>query len=217
MAIPAGVTHIRFGGALADGERWETGFWVFKSWDTNTAINSAAQGAYNSLIGTGDLWTVLAPFLRPQTTLDHVRLYTYAAGGTKASLIGEYLPTTPPVGSFVGSTTLPLQAAIVATLRTLLPGRRNRGRMYLPWNAPGTTNGGQSSVGNLQTITNGLAKTFADLIVSGQYTGASIVVVSQVGGTTNNVRQVSCDTRFDVQRRRANKQTIAGTASTTIP
>lgn len=217
MPVPAGCTHVKFGGASAQGERWETGFWMFKDFATPITANAAALAAYNSLVGTGDLFTVLKASLYSDTTLSYVRLYAYSTTGTKSTTIGEYLPATPVPGTSGSATILPLQVAAVVTLRTAQPGRRGRGRMYLPFNVPGGAPGGQGNLGTFQSITNALKKTINDMQATTEWTGGRMIVVSQTGTTSADVLKLTMDTRFDVQRRRANKQAVTGTASTVGP
>jgi hypothetical protein len=211
MAIPAGVKHFVFGGALPRGERWQSGFWLQGGLPSNAAAaNEDARLVLETGLSTDDSGAIaisLQLLVGSAVTIDFAKMYVYAAGGPTATLIGEHTPTT--VHGSASTNTLPLQIACVVSTRTGLSGRRNRGRIYLPaCNAPI-----DSTFQFPSTVYGPLAAAwgiyFADLAAS---SAGTPVVVSRVGGTANQITSVQVDSRPDIQRRRVNQETIAGVA-----
>jgi hypothetical protein len=98
--------------------------------------------------------------------------------------------------------TLPDQCTLVVTLLTGFAGRRNRGRMYLPYQA-GTMTNGQAVQANIDP----LALWWSNLIHAwNSHIGTQhVVVLSQVAGASHSVNAVQIDSKIDIQRRRADK------------
>jgi len=95
--------------------------------------------------------------------------------------------------------TMPPQVALVSSLVTGGRGPRNRGRLYIPAHAPGTSTGMVvSSV--QQTTVNNAAKT-AILAFNG-ITGIRCAVVSRTHATYSDVVLVKVGNQLDTQRRR---------------
>lgn len=139
----------------------------------------------------------------PNTT-DFIRITVYA-------LDGESVPwvVTPAVTSFGTASsagTMPPDLAAVTTLRTTERGARGRGRMYwAPSGAIANFNGSLSAgavrqmgqrVGIFfQTITDNSAETFHQVVIGREAEGSGVRIARPV-------IQYSCDTHWDVQRRR---------------
>jgi hypothetical protein len=99
---------------------------------------------------------------------------------------------------------LPQDVAVVCSLRTATPGRKGRGRLYLP----GPTVSEVSATGELTTgaqsaIANGLSGGWGTVNPLGEQP----VVFSRTAGTTLPVTQFGVGTVFDHQSRRVNKVT----------
>lgn len=111
-----------------------------------------------------------------------------------------------PLTGLVGSTPtnpLPPETAVCVSFLTGVPGRSNRGRMYLPAPHSGllTTSGRLVS-----TSATFFASWAAQLLsgINGSIDGGDVVVWSRKGASTKNVTQVLVGDQFDVQRRRQN-------------
>lgn len=84
--------------------------------------------------------------------------------------------------------------------------------MYIPANAI-TLTGGQLTLATCTQIAQSVADSFAAVAAIG---GGQPVVVSRVAGTFENITGISVDSRMDVQRRRANQETILFVANRSV-
>jgi hypothetical protein len=215
MGIPASVTHVVFGGALPGGEHWQSGFWVHGATPEDAAAaNANAELWWGQLTAEDDsgAMRIQLEVCHAECTLAYVRVYPYPSGGPTAPFVGEHSPT-----ALTGSGSelrLPNQVAMVVSLRTALSGRRHRGRMYLPCNALGLESSGNFADSNIALIAAGWATCFSDWNESGD--NGSIAVVSQTGTSVTDVANIVVDSRPDIQRRRANRQTIAHTRTDAV-
>lgn len=219
MAIPAGVQKIVFFGDLAGGEIWESGFWLnggLPSSDSAAALQ--AELIYNVFLSESDppVFPELASaFWNSSTNVKGARCYAYPDGGPNATYAGEYLAPSPTAGS--KTQYLPNQVAMVVTLRTAQSGRSYRGRMYLPCSAGALqTSGsgvGQLTQAPLQALCDDITAAFRDIASS---SAGEPCVVSSARSAATPITTVTMDTRLDIQRRRANKQTPTGTASSSV-
>jgi hypothetical protein len=108
---------------------------------------------------------------------------------------------------------MPNQVAIVVTLQTGFSGRRNRGRYYLPCTRLATLNLGQIPSTTVTAVALN-AKAFLDAVNSA--VGQPVSVLSQVAGSAKPVTGVRVDSKFDIQRRRANREAAIFTQLETL-
>lgn len=213
MTLPPDVWHAVFGGSLPGGEVWESGFWIAGAAPTTNAeaTGQAEQvwGVITSSDASGAMRITMASIVASGSTLEYAKVYSYPSGGTIAAHIGEFSGT--PVGGG-RSTILPDQSCCVVSLRSDSSGRRNRGRMYLPGNGNTLTAGADFATADVDAVCAGWATAFSDWNAAGD--NGVISVVSRVGGGSH-VPVTSCvvDSKPDIQRRRANKKTVAHRAS----
>lgn len=214
MGIPAGVEHVVFGGGLPGGEVWQSGYWCEGNLPTTAAEATSEAELHLSMIEdtTSGPWYLSRTMYAPAITLDWCRVYVYPTGGPAATFVGDYSATVAGTGS---AYPLPNQCSLVATLLTGLSGRANRGRMYLPAPSSGQGATGQASSGNCSNIANYWAAHFGELNTS-TGTGNVVVVSAKGSGATHLVSQVRVDSRYDVQRRRANKQLVNSSSSSNV-
>lgn len=215
MSIPNDVTRVTFVGHLGGGEVFDTGFWL-------AGQAPVSQDAANLMATTlaaafvADLKVKLCGLLSTDCGYDKVRVYGYPNGGPTAATIGE-AAISGGVGT--GTNTQFDQVAMVATLLTGAPGRRNAGRMYLPLTGkiPSSTTAGpqidSTSVGNAAT---GLATFFSNWNSAHAGAMGSPAVVSIAGSAHRPISAVRVDSRADIQRRRANRQSVQTTQSQTV-
>lgn len=131
------------------------------------------------------------------------RAYYYTAGSGLAQAQAEDVLTSPLPGS--GASPLPTQTALVASLLTAFPGRRNRGRLYIPMTGKSLATGHKLTSGEVTSVANAL-KALIDG-VNAQLLGSATcrVVVGSNQPTPPVVTKVRVDNEPDVQRRRADK------------
>lgn len=209
MAVPSGYSRNIIRGHLEGGEIFEWGFWIAEAPSNAAAANTQAAAiatAYTSSAATG---TPPANFLSSTEGIDEVRVYSYVTGGTTADFVGS----APLVVAGSSVSTMPNQVAIVVTLETGFSGRRNRGRYYLPCSRLATLTLGQIPSATVTAIALN-AKTFLDAVNSAA--GQPVSVLSQVAGSAKPVTAVRVDSKFDIQRRRANREPASFTQLTAL-
>lgn len=152
----------------------------------------------------GDFWPdVLASVVSAQCSVTAVRVGWYGAGGD-LDIVAEATPAAPIAG--VTTANMPADVALVATLLTGVPGRRTRGRLYIPaLGLPLATPELRVGIGSLPGIANGVAVLLTDIAAAAGALGPlGAVVVSQVGSKATAVTSIRVGDVFDTQRRRQN-------------
>lgn len=202
MAIPISVPriYVSMGGNLPGSEQWQVGFW-FDAQQAGTP-DSAALGAWLASAQTAvqnAFVSYLRPLISSGSNWNRTRAYFYPSGATSAAFIADG-PAVNAVGS--GGQTMPNQTALVASLRSDIAGRQNRGRVYWPLLA-GSTPGPQVE----QAVCTQLANGIADVLSA--YQGVSIAGGTVLAAVNANVPvvRVEVDSIPDTQRRRRNKLT----------
>lgn len=205
MTALADYQRIVIKGTGPGSEIWQTAF----STVSTAAITSQAglQAYLNTIVPfITTWWSAVRNSIYTSYAWTDVVAYQYQAGNTSAQFQAEAIQApTPGTDSTAGA---PIDTALVCSLRTAVPGRRTRGRMYVPCHVavPAATGQWASTVAN--TYAQAL-KTLFDSVISGS-TGAP-AVVSRTGNTFELVTAVVCDSKPDVQRRRENRMTPAST------
>lgn len=213
MAIPNDVAKVVFSGHLGGGEKFAVGFWLKSHAPVNQDAANVLAGAL-ATAWSADLKVKLCGLLSTDSGYDLVTVYGYPAGGPKAANIGQ-AALVGGVGT--GTNTQYNQVAACATLLTGAPGRSNRGRMYIPINGKipsSTPNGPQIDSTSYGNVSTGLATFFANWKTAHTGVMGDPAVVSITASVANLITSVRCDSKADIQRRRANKQTIAGATTT---
>lgn len=201
MSIPSHVGRIVVSGHMRGGDAFSFGWWATgANFDTNAGCAAVAASVVTSL-GQGDVVNSIAYAISPAAGYDLVKVYGYPAGGPQAGAQGQAAVT-----GYSGQSTsmaMPNQVAIVATLLTGQPGRRHRGRMYLPADGQVLTNGQMTAA-----VCANIATAVRDLIRPASGSTDGPVVLSQVAGTHLPVTAIRVDSRMDIQRRRAAQETV---------
>lgn len=211
MGIPSGSTRYALQFSLAGGEFGETSIWCTGA---DIASESDAAACAESVWGHWqDSMDTLLPSLIPaggkwtQCTAYH---YT---GGSSAAYIGMFVENV----SGTGGTKLPYQTCAVVTLQTGLAGRRNRGRCYLPaMGLDGSTGTNQLVSATVDALADNFGAFLSALNSESSPDVGSPVVVSRSATAIHPITQVRVDSRFDVQRRRANHQAALFTATAAV-
>lgn len=208
--IPAGSTHVVLSGTAPQGEIFATGFWL-----TGGAINSeASAGVAAQAIADLAKWDDTgtghpATFVGTDTSFDTVTVYHYANAGQTAQFIGEASLGPRPGQANQGP--LPLQCCYVVSLRSGLPGRSRRGRMYLP-----CTNQSLTAHQLDETDTDAISawwKGYFDELNGLGDTVGTLAVVSKTLTSQVAVTSLIVDSRLDIQRRRANGEQVLFTST----
>lgn len=209
MPIPTGYSRNTIYGHLSGGEVFNMSLWVSEAPLDQAAAQTQAQALATAL--SNNITTPATGASAPNAVMlsdsgyDGVRVYSYTQAGGKASFIGD--ASVNKVGTAT-SNILPNQLALAITLQTSVAGRRAKGRIYMPYLSSPLQVGG-----NIQVATaGGWAKFWAQLIHDWNAAVApgKVGVLSQTYGTFQPITSVKVDTRLDVQRRRANRQTNLG-------
>lgn len=209
MPIPGGAAHINLVGVAPHGEEFATGFWL----DMDTPPGNAAEAQtvvanLATILATDD---VGAPWRLLPTTAAYtqIRGYFYATGNDgSAQLVGT--AAYPQTGT-AANQTLPLQCAMCVSTRSEFPGATNRGRMYVPATGAGLAVG-QFTQAAIDNATDWWSDRFTEINASAAV-GGTVAILSQKLGTMRAVRSVTADSRVDIQRRRANRETVLATSS----
>lgn len=207
---PNNTARLTIGGGSYGGEVWECSLW-FKPTTVGQSMPADNAGAATMLdnMTTGTEWDTLAAalvrFLPPEGGISQAKLYSYPTGGTAATAIAAKALSVAGTGT---GNTGPAQLCLVATLLTGQAGRSFRGRIYVPAVDVSLSGDHNATQVDIDAVANGVAQylswtKLADIITSGQ--GVLGVVASTVRGVATSITQVRCDSKPDVQRRRANK------------
>lgn len=211
---PSALVKLVLEGSLGQGEVFATGFWVPSIPDVGVAGLQADVDSLRTFMQTGASGPLatLATLIDSGARYNGIRAYAYNAGDTAARAQVFSAFTSLFGGSGTGS--LPLQSAIVATLRTGRIGRQYRGRMYLPCTAQPLT-AHQLGSTTITALLGALKATFNNAATYSSM--GSPRVVSFTGGHTAAVTQITMDSKIDIQRRRAAKEAITTSGNVSIP
>lgn len=206
MAIPVGALKAVAYGQLAAGERFSHSQWF----DGSAAIGStasrlAAETDINDLFANDFLTSATLNLFCNSTVWQGMDFYWYN-GGSAAAYQGKTV-FTGKAGVQTGAT-LPQQVALAVTTRTARVGRSYRGRTYLPpLAATYASTTGLLSTTLAQNLANAYALYLTDLIA--RTPSIPAIVMSKTQSAMTPVNRLDVDTRFDVQRSRADKVTGA--------
>lgn len=213
VSPPPKSVRFVFSGSLSGGEIWSSGFWMHDletafNQDTAQALALLIDGLASASSDSGAMTNTMGQQFSITGTWQSTSAYLYNGGSTQAAYVGRYESPTTRAGS--QQQKMPNQVCSVVTLRSGLPGRRYRGRMYLP--AQGLTLDQAGELPHAQV--DELALTWSRLFTEINQSGDGVVsIVSGTGSVATPVSQVTVDNRPDIQRRRANSQAITYRAS----
>lgn len=192
-------------------EIWQTGLSVIAAPLPGT--QAALQTDCNALEPFfNTFWGSLKSHIYSSFSYTGVKMYAYSGAATRATLQAQTLRTAV-AGTLVANSS-PIDTSLVASLRTAVPGRSGRGRMYLPCHDVCQPTSG-NFVGTASADYALAVKTLANAIAG--YSSYAVAVVSRTTSNWELVRQVIADNRPDVQRRRENKIIPSIVSSQVIP
>lgn len=203
------MTHIRviWKGTLPGGETWSVSaafvpIGVVVAPQPQTLMNQAATAIANAGIPTG-----LRAVMSQAAIFTSVRLEQRTSSGTLLA-IGDGARATPQSGTTTANK--PFQVSLVVSLRTMVPGRRGRGRMYWPALGVGMSS---TSLRLLQADVDSALAATKTLLTDTQTTLQTVfgdiphrlAVHSKAGLLENEVNALEMGDVLDVQRRRRDK------------
>jgi len=197
MPRPTSTSRVVISGLLPGGETFAWGFWLTAAYTTQADAQTAATTIASYFEQYAE--AVCKGLLSADSSYNLTTLYSYSAATGPAEFVAE-APITTAAGTSVAAS-LPLQLALVVTLRTGQAGRRRRGRMYLPVNSQALT-AHQLTQAQIDSVLAGL-QTFLQAIDNSASISGNVCVMSQVVGEKVSVNEITADSRLDVQRRRA--------------
>lgn len=143
------------------------------------------------------------------TTYDTLQCYAYDANATSAGSQAAIV-VTPIVGAT--SPSLPTQLAVVHSLLSAFPGRKNRGRYYMPFtgNTGAFGTNGQLSTTQAAAYSTTGAAFLRSVALTSIGTQPAIPVIATRGSSPYVlVSSVNVDSKIDTQRRRTDKEAAA--------
>lgn len=203
MPIAPNTVHCNMVGHLPRGEEFTVGFWLAIAAPVIDFVTANQVAADLAALIEADHDTGPVDLITTNAGYDELRCYFYGATpGDTADYIGA-APLTTMTGQ-AGGGGMPLQVSLTMTFETGLPGASRRGRCYVPAIGAGLSQG-QLTQADLDAQTAWWKNLFDDIAASTDF-DANAVVMSRKLGVASAVNAVSADSRLDIQRRRANKE-----------
>lgn len=204
MSIPANCMRVSLTGTSPQAEIFDTSFWVTPTTSATVPTDNASAALAATAIATtllaSTFMATLRAFIPATASYQSLKVYSYPTGGPTAVAAGQ----APLVGAGNGLGSLPLQTCAVLSLRTGQIGRSFRGRMYLPaYGIALTANQIPDATGSV--VASRAATFFDSLISTNQY---KPVIMSKERSALTAVTSLVFDSRCDIQRRRANRETV---------
>jgi hypothetical protein len=207
-------------GLINNVQTWSTGIWIVPVPTVGTFIQSnldSCVAAFNGFFATW--WTAVKPFASVNTDWRRTTLYYYSAGSTTATGVSVSTASGTVVGT--GAAFNPVQTSIVHSLRSAVPNRSGRGRMYVPGTGAGLVTPHQWSLAQTLTQANATKALITSLnaftSVPGNVTAATVQVISFTHGQNALVTSLVVDSDPDIQRRRSDKILPSSSTSLLIP
>jgi hypothetical protein len=164
---------------------------------SSALLGTMAQNVFAAAVADANITKLIGSGSR----IASVRMNYYPSNVAPATASGVS-SGAPVAGTGINST--PAQCAVVVTLRSSIPGRSHRGRLYWPAEGQAFTAGGQLS-STVQGLYNTGAQAFSHKIVTemaAQSISASWCVYSPTLGILTPLSSISVGSRIDTQRRR---------------
>lgn len=201
-AVKTVIQFTRLGGEIA-----ETGFWLGIIGAGGDYTQSDLQNYANSVwTNWTTRWTTggLNGLASTATKPVGVKATLYPAGDTTGDLVAV---AASEVASGISTTPHPYQCSMVVSLRSAIPTKRGRGRMYLPLDGAIMGTNGQYHA-NAAAAVGAEMDTFLTAVNGLGFGGdpALVVVASHVAGEVNAITSIVTNTIPDIQRRRANRE-----------
>lgn len=211
------MTHIRviWRGTLPGGETWSISAAYIPVGVQVVPQSQAAMNAAATAIANAGLPAQLIGKLSTAVAFTDVRLEQRSAAGLLYA-VGQGVRTAPQSGT--GTPSKPFQTSMVLSLRTAHPGRRGRGRMYIPALAmpiaASSLRVQQADIDSTLAAMKGLLMATGTLLQAALGDIAHVLAVhSKVGALETEVNMLEMGDVLDVQRRRRDKAVENRTAT----
>lgn len=204
MPLPPGVARWTLYGPLTAEERWAFDWWTMPGTGVadSTAWQATTDAMWTALVGIG-LHTQVATLLPAAGGVEGVSSLYY-----RNSQTATFAASHP--GNFItaGTSTsvAPLQTSLCVSLLTPIPGRSTRGRLYLPATGASLDTNRRFTTTQINPVISALKTIINAGRTDGQY--GPPVVVSKTHTLATPITQLRWDQRPDIQRRRANRQSV---------
>lgn len=208
MVAPANASHHVFSGQLSGGEIFSFGMW-FEYTSGSPANYAGSFEAWVQSINT-DLSSLVNNCIDSSSRLTKASGYLYDGVSRQASRQAEVALNLPGVSA----SAYPNQVAAVVTVRSGLPGRRYRGRIYLPQTVAQAAIHSPEQMGPAKLTS--LTTLVASIMNAGPAAGFSPMIVSTTYTSMVPVVEVTADSKLDTQRRRAEAMPAASSASAPV-
>jgi hypothetical protein len=218
MAFPQTHNYLVVHGTQSNGgqlDTWQFGLRIGFTGTSGELVDDAAHEANmtDALNDVDTWWTAIDNVMPQSTQCLGVKLNAIAPDGTYANTTSyaKNFTGAPRVGLGDASLQLPAQLALAVTLHTAATrGLASKGRIYLPALTTAAMSDGMVHPAIRTILVNATAQLLRDLNdwpgIDINGTPGTVLVASSVGpGAMREVTGISIGTRFDVQRRRANK------------
>lgn len=194
-------------GTLPGSEVWSCSLAFVSDGLTNTPIGQTAMNELATALAALDCGNDLKSTMSSGAAIVSVRVEQRTSGGQLLA-VGEGARSTPLTGT--GNATKPAQCAVVISLRTPVPGRSGRGRIYWPalgaFMTAATLRMPMASVeailAGFKTYVGGMKVAINNTLGSGQ---AVLAVRSETQQTEHWVSVLEAGDIIDTQRRRRDK------------
>lgn len=191
---------------------------IFQSGFTTAAITppssqAALQTDCNAISAfVTTMWNAIKASIYTSYTLTEVDAYQYVWPSTTAQFQAQTLLTANP--GTLATAASPIDTALVVSIRSAVPGRSGRGRMYLPYHGLCLAASGMTSGTPYTTYATAVKALFTS--VAG-YSSYAPIVASRTHGTWQPPSAILCDNKPDVQRRRVDRLLPTATTNLAFP
>lgn len=214
MLLPIPSIRLTWGGSLPAGDVWQCGLTVgvLASPDNTTqATMQSVANQFQARVATYMTGSGAGTLLSTGGSVTRVRAYHVPASSNAADLVAA--ATFTAYNGIGSGATLPNQCALVVSLRSTNPGRKGRGRFYLPALNPSVVNG-RMNTPTPATVASA-TKTFLDGV------NADLATLSAgyrliAGTSTLPITTIVVDDIIDTQRRRRNKVIAVNTGTAAL-
>lgn len=209
--LPYPVTRIHCIGTIAAVQDWSFGAAV--DYEGEAPSGAELQAWLEDLESdAGVMWDTATVGLKIVAAVDTLftglRAYSYLANQQTATAQAELIFSSAKVGT--GSSIVSARNSLVASTLTGLPGRSNRGRMYVPATGAPCTTGHVFTTPSCTAVSTSIAGWLSALNASQIGSRALRAIVPANRDFAAAITQVAADNVPDTQRRRSDK--IAPTA-----
>lgn len=205
------------GGHIATAQTWSVGINIAVA-----TITDPTQGELDAvrvqLETAAGVWaTAIKSYWAADTQYDNISVYHYPSGAIHALRVSKNVVTTV-AGN--GTPPLPSVASAVQSLRTSVPGRTGRGRLYVPLTAQALGTNHQLTTGQCSGLSNATASMLtawnALAFANPPFTSHAVCVASFSTAACPPVTRVVVDSVVDIQHRRSDKLLASSVTSSNV-